>query len=70
MESAWCFAMVNGRLAEIFFDKNNKNRQSKIFGHCYVKKEKYGTKQEKKRIEKDIEKYRLSYRTKTYTFLS
>ena len=32
----WCFAIVNGRLAEIHFDKKYG-----IYGHCYVKREKY-----------------------------
>ena len=45
---SWSFAIINGRLAEIFFDemhgKIKRRRRIKISGHCYVKKEEYKTK--------------------------
>jgi len=47
----WCFAMVNGRLAEIHFDKKYG-----VFGHCYVKKKEYTTKKEQEMIKADIKK--------------
>lgn len=32
----WCFAIVNGKLAEIYFETNKG--KPKILGHCLVKK--------------------------------
>ena len=61
----WCFAIVNNRLAEIYFDKK-KNGQIKICGHCYVKKEDYKTKQEQRWIARDTKKVRVVYRNKKY----
>ncbi len=61
----WCFAIVNNKLAEIFFDEN-KNGQVKIRNHCYVRREDYKTKTEQKYIEKDISKVRVVYRSKKY----
>lgn len=46
----WCFAIVNNKLAEIFFDEK-KNGQAKIWGHCYVRQEEYETKTEQKWIK-------------------
>ena len=61
----WCFAIVNNRLAEIYFD-GEKRSPAKIWGHCYVEKEDYKSKQEKKWIEKDIKNMRVVYRNKKY----
>jgi len=61
----WCFAMVNNRLAEIYFDKK-KNGQIKIDGHCYVKKEDFKTKKEQKWIKEDTARCRFSYRKRKY----
>lgn len=44
----WCFAIVNGKLAEIYFDETKKG--PKNIGHCYVKKEEYKIKREPKYI--------------------
>ena len=52
----WCFATINDRLAEIFFDKD-----SGLYGYSYVRKEAY-SKIERKRIDEDVEKYQFSYR--------
>ena len=49
--SGWCFAVVNGRLAEIYFDKKYG-----IYGHCYVKRNEFN-KKEQKIINLDIKKY-------------
>lgn len=59
---SWCFAIVNNRLAEIFF--NDKDRQ--IFSHCYVKMSEYKTKKEKGRIRQDTAKVSLTYRDGKY----
>lgn len=65
----WSFAIVNNKLAEIYFDKNKKSR-AKIRGHCYVKKEEYKTKQEQKWIIKDTKKIRLKYQKRKYIMLN
>ncbi|MBU0476426.1 hypothetical protein KKB68_00195 [Patescibacteria group bacterium] len=59
--NGWCFAMINGRLAEIYFDKKQG-----IYGHCYVQRKEY-TKKEKKMIDSDILKYQFVYRKGCYT---
>lgn len=56
----WCFATVNGRLAEISFQKKYG-----IYGHCYVKREEY-SKREQKMIDADIKKFRFIYRKGYY----
>lgn len=61
----WCFAIINGKLAEIFFEPR-KRGEPKILGHAYVKREKYKTKREQKYIEVDTSKFKLSYRNKKY----
>lgn len=58
--NGWCFAVVNGRLSEIYFDKKYG-----IYGHCYVKREEY-TKKEQKMITADIKKYHFVYRKGYY----
>ena len=65
---SWCFAIVNNRLAEIFFDKN-KNGRTKIEGHCYVKKSEYKTKQEQSWIAEDTKKLKVAYRNKKYKLI-
>ncbi len=65
----WCFAIVNNKLAEIYFDEN-KDGKPKIFGHCYVKKEEYKTKQEQKWIEQDTKRVKAVYRNKKYKLIS
>lgn len=41
----WCFAIVNGKLSEVFFDKNKKE-ESKVHSHCYIKREEYPKKEQ------------------------
>ena len=62
----WSFALVNNRLAEVFFEmKRGKN----IFlGHAYVKESEYTTKKEKRWIKEDTAKVRLVYRKGEYKF--
>lgn len=61
----WSFAIVNNRLAEIFFDEKTK----KIFAHCYVDRKNYKTKQEQKTITEDIKKVRIMWRKKKYIII-
>ena len=64
----WAFAIVNNRLAEISFDTNvrRKKKHSIVWGHCYVDKSEYNTKQEQKWINDDTKKYQFVYRNKKY----
>lgn len=64
----WCFALVNGRLAEIFFKERRRN--NRIWAHCYVRKEEYKTKREQQQIKQDTARVRVSYRSKKYKLLS
>lgn len=61
---SWCFAIVNNKLAEIYFDEGK--RGPKIWGFCYVKKEEYESKQEQKWIKGDTAKLRFVYRKGKY----
>jgi len=61
----WCFAIVNNRLAEIYFNKK-KNGQINIWGHCFVNRKDYKTKQEQKWIDLDTKKVKVIYRSKKY----
>ena len=61
----WCFAILNGRLAEIHFKKTI--RGPRIFGHCYVKKSEYKSKKEQRMIKEDTAKVNLVYRNGKYT---
>ncbi len=64
MNMNWCFAKINGRLAELFFEKNGN--EPKVIGHAYVSVTKYTAKRELKLVEKDTAHYQLSYRNKVY----
>ena len=57
----WHFAIINNRLAEIYFDKDKKGNPE-FEGHCYVNREEFRTKAERKAIDEDIAEYRFSYR--------
>ena len=62
---SWCFALINNRLAEIYFERNKE--KIKFLGHCYVKKSEFKTKSEQRWIDEDTEKFRFVYRKKNYT---
>ena len=64
----WCFAIINGRLAEIFFEK--KGNKIKFLGHSYVKKGEYKTKEELKSIGEDTKKFKFSCRKSIYKQLN
>lgn len=63
----WSFAILNNRLAEIYFEP--RKGKPKILGHVFVKKEEYKTKKEKKYIEEDTLKFRLTYKNGKYSRL-
>lgn len=66
---SWCFAIVNNRLAEIFFDED-KSGNKKISNHCYVKKEDYESKQEQKWIKQDTKRVKIVWRNRKYKLVS
>ena len=61
----WCFAIINNRLAEIYFDER-KTGGLKIMGHCYVRKEDFKIKKEQNEIKEDTAKYKFVYRKGEY----
>lgn len=60
----WSFALLNGRLVEIYFE--NGKGLAGISGHCYVARKEFKTKREQKMIDADIKKYQFTYRNKKY----
>lgn len=63
---AWSFALINNRLAEIFFDK--KSKCIEILGHTYVNESDYKSSKEQKWIDKDTKYFCLVYRKAAYQF--
>lgn len=60
----WCFGLVNGKLAEVFF---NEGKRPRPYAYCHVKKEDYKTKEEQKWIEKDTKHVNLLYKNGKFT---
>ena len=60
----WSFAIINNRLAEVFFEE--KKDKTVFNGHCYVERREYKTKQERKWIKTDTAKLRFTYRNGKY----
>lgn len=60
----WSFALINGRLAEVYFRKTKKGIN--FYAHAWVKKSEYKTKKEQSYIEKDTKKVKLKYRNGKY----
>ncbi|EKD87333.1 MAG: hypothetical protein ACD_36C00134G0002 [uncultured bacterium] len=55
----WCFAIINNKLAEVYFKRKGTNVT--FIGHCYVDAAEYKTQSEQKAIKEDITKVRLRY---------
>lgn len=55
-KSGWCFATVNNRLAEIYF-----NKKWGLYGYCYVDRREF-SKKEQIAIDQDIKGHQFSYR--------
>lgn len=64
----WCFAKVNGKLAEIYFEK--KRGKNEINAHCFVDLKDYKTKREQKWIEKDTKKFNFIFKNNKYIDLN
>lgn len=61
---SWCFAIINNKLAEVYFEKGKG--KIKFLGHCYVKESEYDSGEEKSWIKKDTAKFRFVYRNRKY----
>jgi len=64
----WSFATINGRIGEIYFNKD-KNGRIRFEGHSYVKRSDFTIPAELRALEKDIKKYKVIYRNKRYKFV-
>lgn len=65
----WSFAIVNGKLSEIYYNKNKKG-EMKFIGFCHVNKSDYKTKMEQKYILHDTAKFVFTFRNGVYKQLS
>ncbi|TSC55575.1 MAG: Uncharacterized protein Greene071421_297 [Parcubacteria group bacterium Greene0714_21] len=65
---SWSFAIVNNKLAEIYFRHGKKS--SRVYAHCYVRRGEYKTKVEQRWIKKDTEHLRFSYSKGKYKRIS
>jgi len=66
--SYWCFATINNKLGEIYFDKVGRGKKKRtIFkGHCYVEKSDFKTKGELRALDRESARYHISYRNGKY----
>lgn len=62
--SYWSYALINGRLAEIYFDK--KGDKIVFEGHSYISPKETFTKIEARALEHDIQHTQLTYYRKHY----
>ena len=62
----WRFAIINGELAEIYFEKRKKS--PKFLGHAIVKIEEFKTKKEQKMIREDMIKHQFIYDEKDHSY--
>lgn len=60
----WSFGLVNGKLAEVFYEK--RKRKTVPYTHAYVRVSEYTTNREKRWIQEDTERVRLVYRLGKY----
>lgn len=64
-ELSWVYALVNGRLAEVYFDK--PDGINSIFAHGYLNKTHvWENKKDKELMEKDIKRHCFTYRNGKY----
>ena len=68
----WCFATINNKLGEIYFDKvRRRNKSRTVFkGHCYVKRSEFRTKEETRALDRESAKFHISYRNGKYNLKS
>ena len=64
----WCFALVNGRKGEIFFQQQ-ANGKKKIIAHYYLKETDPIIKKMKTTINRETQELRVVYRNKKYRII-
>lgn len=64
IDMGWCFAKVNGKLAEVYFTK--VKGITMFHGHSYVNETDYNLKKELVWIKKDTKKFNLLYKKSVY----
>ena len=64
----WSYALINGRLAEIYFDKIGEKTFFK--GHCYIRASDSFTQREARALQYDVNHTQLSYYRKKYRRLT
>jgi hypothetical protein len=62
----WCFALVNKKNSEIYYDK--KGKKTCMMGYVNIDRNELN-KREHKQINADIKKFQLSYKKGLYTDL-
>ncbi len=60
----WSFAIINNRLAEVFYEK--KGKTITFLNHCYVKASEYKTQKEQDYIKRDTKQLKLTFRNQKY----
>ena len=64
-ELAWAYAIVNGRLGEVYFEKSEGAKG--IFAHAYLDKTCISwNKKDKQLMRKDVKHHRFTYRKRKY----
>jgi len=61
----WLFAIINNKLAEVYFEKNGKTIT--FLNHCYVKVSEYKTQKEQDYIKHDTKQLKLTFRNQKYS---
>lgn len=64
----WCFAKVNNKLTEVYFER--KGKKLEILGHAYVNQKEYKTKKEQLWIKEEALKFKFSFRNNKYRDLN
>lgn len=62
---SWSFAIINNKLAEVFYEK--KGKTITFLNHCYVKVNEYKTKKEQNYIKQDTKELKLTFRNQKYS---
>lgn len=58
---SWMFAIINRRLAEIFFEEKSGGRVE-CPGYCYVKRSEYKSRKERDYIREDTKRLKLRWK--------
>jgi len=64
----WCFAIINNKSGEIYFDRR-ENGEVEFQGHCYVKRTDFRIKGELHALDQETKKFKIVYRNKKYKLI-